>query len=403
MIQLADKKYCTGCSSCMDSCPKHAINMREDREGFLFPVIDEARCIGCGLCVRRCPELAPPRCPDCSAQKAYAVISNDYRRQSSSGGAFSLLAGWVIGRGGVVFGAACDDRLAVRHIGVDSMDLLYRLRGSKYVQSEIGDCYVKVRKLLDAGRMVLFSGTGCQVAGLYAFLGGKRYEKQLVTIDLVCHGVPSPGCFESYLRKLSQALGGKTITEFRFRKLDSWDYRPAVQLPEGKWHVLRLSENVYMDAFFDGITFRESCFHCRYCNTRRMGTVTLADFWGVGQHGKRFSKNVAAGVSLVIDNVGMVSAVKAELEKHAYVEERPMDEAVAGQHNLKQPVARRPQRDTAITDLMDEHITLAAFARKYGYPYRPTLKTAFVGLAKDLIYALGLYNVYKTIIYKFDK
>ena len=98
-----------------------------------------------------------------------------------------------------------------------------------------------------------------------------------------------------------------------------------------------------------------------------------------------------------------MSAVKAELEKHAYMEERPMDEAVAGQHNLKQPVARRPQRDTAITDLMDGHITLAAFARKYGYPYRPTLKTAFVGPAKDLIYALGLYNVYKTIIYKFDK
>ena len=402
-IVLAGKDRCTGCAACAQSCVHNAISMEEDGEGFLFPTVDSDKCIGCGLCVGRCPELSPIKRLDYSNQKAYAVISNKYRKQSSSGGAFSLLGEWVISRGGVVFGAAYDDNLAVKHISVDSIEGLQKLRGSKYVQSDVGDSYRQVKSFLSEGRMVLFSGTGCQVAGLYAFLSGKRYEGQLITIDLVCHGVPSEGMFRHYLGKLSSDLGVENIRGFHFRKLDSWSIVPAVQLSEMKWHILRLSENVYMKAFFDGIIFRESCFSCQYCNTRRIGTFTVADFWGVGRHGKRFAKNVAAGVSLVIDNVGVMSAIKAEVEKHAYIEERSMTEAIVEQRNLKIPMSRKPERDTAVKDLMDKNVTLDNFAKKYGYPYRATIKTILTGMAKDLIYVLGLYNMYKTIIYKFGK
>lgn len=403
MIVLASKDKCTGCAACAQSCTHVAISMEEDGEGFLYPTIEKDKCVGCGLCVQQCPELSPIKRLDYSVQKAYAVISNDYRKQSSSGGAFSLLAGWVISHGGVVFGAAYDNNLAVKHIAVDTMAELCNLRGSKYVQSDVGDSYKQVKGFLIKGRKVLFSGTGCQVAGLYAYLHGKRYEGQLITLDLVCHGVPSPGAFRCYLSKLSHMLGNEYIKGFRFRKLDSWSIIPAVQLSESKWQLLRLSENVYMDAFFDGITFRESCFHCQYCNTQRIGTFTLADFWGIGRYGKHFNRNVASGVSLVIDNVGLIPEIKAELEKYAYIEERPIEEAIAEQHNLKMPIQRSAKRDSAAKDLMDRNISLTDFAKKYGYPYRVTLKSAIVSMVKNLIYALGLYNVYKTIIYKFGK
>ena len=402
-IKLAGKDNCTGCAVCEQSCTYSAISMEEDSEGFLFPKIDKDKCIGCGLCVQRCPELSPIKRLDYSMQTAYAVISNDYRKQSSSGGAFSLFAEWVIKQGGVVFGATYDDGLTVKHIAIDTMEGLCKLRGSKYVQSAIGNSYRQVKTFLSEGRKILFSGTGCQVAGLYAYLNGKRYDGQLYTLDLVCHGVPSYGAFRCYLDKLSCKLGVKDIIGFRFRKLDSWSIVPTVQLSESKWSMLRLSENVYMDAFFDGIIFRESCFRCQYCNTQRIGTFTLADFWGIGRHGKPFSRNVASGVSLVIDNVGLMSSIKKELEKYAYIEERSIEEAVVEQRNLKTPMSRSVMRDSAVKDLMDKRMSLTEFAKKYGYPYRVTFKTIVANIVKNLIYAFGLYNVYKTIIYKLGK
>lgn len=403
MIKLVDRFHCTGCAACANVCSHNAITMEYDEEGFLQPHINYKKCVECGLCVRRCPELSPIKRLNYSVQKAYAVISNKYRKKSSSGGAFSLLAEWVLNHNGVVFGAAfCNDNV-VRHIAVDTIAKLNKLRGSKYVQSDVGNSYRQVKKFLADGRKVLFSGTGCQVAGLYSYLNDKRYDGQLFTLDLVCHGVPSPGMFRCYLDKISDVLGVKDIKEFRFRKLDSWSIIPAIQLSETKWRLLKLSENVYMDAFFDGITFRESCFHCQYCNIQRIGTFTLADFWGIGRHGKHFSRNVASGVSLVIDNVGLMPVIIAELKRYAYIEERPMEEAIAEQHNLKKPIQRSVKRDNAVKDLMNRQISLTDFAKKYGYPYRVTLKSTIIYIIKNLINALGLYNIYKTISYKVGK
>ena len=356
MIKLADKYHCTGCSACASSCWVNAITMVRDEEGFLQPAINPGICRECGACQQHCPELHPLKRLNYSCQEVYAFISKTDRTKSSSGGAFSVFARWIFSKNGVVVGACINDKMYVKHIVVDNIEGLNSLRGSKYVQSDLNDTYSMVRAYLKNNRMVLFTGTGCQVAGLYAFLGGKRYEGLLFTIDLVCHGAPSQGVFDSYLSKLQKklALTGENIEGFRFRKLDSWDYRPAIKFSESKWRLLSLSENAYMDAFFKGITFRESCFNCQYCNTQRIGTFTIADFWGIGRHGSKFSKNVSSGVSLVIDNLGVLNEIKAELDKYAYIEKRTMSEAIVEQSNLKYPMKRLKERDFAIKSMISE-------------------------------------------------
>lgn len=407
MIKLADIYHCTGCASCAQSCGHEAISMLTDNEGFLQPIIDTRKCVECGLCQKHCPELKPIERLAYEQQKYYALIYDQDRKISSSGGAFSVFAKWIIAQGGIVYGATINEKFEVKHIGVEGAEELSKLRGSKYVQSIIGDTYKEIRNHLRSNRKVLFVGTGCQVGGLYAFLNGKRYEGMLYTLDLVCHGTPSYGAFKSYLSKLEKIdspngeLGN--IKEFRFRKLDSWSIVPAVKFAKSKWRILNLSENAFMDAFFKGITFRESCFRCQYCNTKRIGTFTIADFWGIGRRGLNFKRNVASGVSLVVDNTGLMPSMIDELRSMAYIEERPKEEAICEQVNLKNPMERLDVRDTAVLDMIDPSISLVDYAKKYQLPYKATMKWRIQKIVKDVIYAFGLYNVYKTIIYKLGK
>lgn len=400
MIELASLKLCTACRACESICPKHSISMIPDKEGFLQPVIDQNKCIECGMCMRTCPALrVVPR--QNGGQKAFAMISHQDRTLSSSGGAFSVFSRIILNHGGIVFGATLDNNLQCRHIGIENVADLSRLRGAKYVQSDVGSTFLEVKKNLLKNRKVLFSGTPCQVAGLYSYLG-KRYDDLLVTLDLICHGVPNQQTFNSYLNKLASAKH-KKVTDFQFRKMDSWSIIPSVKYNNGKWERLDLWENAYMDAFFKGITFRESCFNCKYCNLNRQGTFTIADFWGVGGGAQPFKKNVAQGVSLVIDNQGKISDYIDEISQLAYIEERPLSEAVEKQHNLKLPMQRCPERDFAIRLMLDDDVSLFEFAKQCGLPHKKTIKHFFVRTVKNMIDRLGLYNLYKTVSYKMGK
>ncbi len=403
MPNLPVDKGCTGCGACVQTCTKQAIQIIEDREGFFVPGIDALKCVECGLCEKRCHVLNRPQ-QDLTHRKAYAVISNDDRKKSSSGGAFSVFARYILSKGGVVFGAAYDPFPKLKHIAVENLEELDRLRGSKYIQSEINDTYWKVKELLKTDRMILYTGTPCQIGGLYAYLGGKRYEGQLITLDLVCHGVPNQATFSAYLEKLLNVGGNRNnkITDFRFRNLDSWSIVPAVELNGSKWSLLDQEANAFMTAFFRKCLFRESCYSCQYANMNRIGTYTIADYWGIGSQGKKFKKNIAAGVSLVLDNTGNMETILPELRKLAYIEERPLDECKAKNHNLNAPSERPASRDTAVEDLLNKDMSLVQYAQKY-HMLDGIAKHLVKKVFRDIVYGLGLYNVYKTISYKLGK
>lgn len=220
---------CSGCTACMNICAHHAITMQENKEGFLYPVRDVVKCINCGLCERICP-LEHPVYKN-SQPAVYAAYDKNARTGSSSGGLFFTIASHVIRRGGMVFGAAYVDGLKVKHVQARTIAELETLRGSKYVQSDLGDCFKQIKEELQKGTLVYFSGVGCQVAGLYAYLR-KNYEN-LITSDIVCHGVPSQRMFDMHLSHIEKKHKSKVIG-YSFRDPRYWLTREEASLANGK-------------------------------------------------------------------------------------------------------------------------------------------------------------------------
>lgn len=231
---LNDKRECCGCSACSQVCPKECIDMLEDREGFLYPEIDSNKCIECDKCRKICPvvnadEGKEKNIRDTVYPVAYGGwnLDNDIRLESSSGGAFSVMAEKILEQKGRVYGCALDNHMKAVHIGVDTKKQLYKLRGSKYVQSEMGNIYREIKSVLETGRKIMFVGTPCQVAGLNSYLG--KYYENLIKVDFICHGVPSPKVFKSYIKHLEKGKGGKIIT-FKFRNKDHGWHSSGMQL-----------------------------------------------------------------------------------------------------------------------------------------------------------------------------
>jgi len=273
-------KNCTGCSACRDRCPQQAIKMREDREGFLFPTINESKCNQCGLCIEICPVNTVVPVETIYEPTVYAAWTKDREllRRSTSGGVFSEIARGVLDKGGVVFGAAYDENMVVRQVAVKALDDLDKLRGSKYVQSDVGDSFRQAKDYLDAGRYVLYSGTPCQIAGLYAVVG-KNYGN-LLTCGLICHGVPSPKVFRMYLDTLEKRYHSK-VTGFAFRnKRNGWKY-PTVRIEMENGKIINESnlDNHYNLGFLKNIFLRTSCYQCPTKTGEIVADIMLGDFW----------------------------------------------------------------------------------------------------------------------------
>ncbi len=293
-------KDCCGCYSCMQVCPKNCITFKEDAEGFMYPRIDTEKCVDCGACVKHCPVLSPVKTAENPTVYGAKVRDSAVSKNSTSGGIFRPLAGAVLNTGGAVFGCAYDENLNARHIMVENTADLIKLQGSKYVQSDTRGVYSLVKSELLKERPVLFSGTGCQVAGLRSFLGDKDYPN-LLTVDIVCHGVPSQKLFSRYLEYLGAKAGGK-ITSYNFRSKEKhgWGLYYKAVTDNNKTKTGYGYYDPYYYSFLNCMTYRESCYSCKFANSRRTGDITLADYWGIEMIDPSFYDK--KGVSVVMIN-----------------------------------------------------------------------------------------------------
>lgn len=325
MISICENTSCTGCMACVNVCAHNAINMIPDKEGFLRPCINQDLCKNCGLCSKVCPvnSFVAKQIP----KRVYSGWSRDdhIRRASSSGGAFSEIALPILKRGGVVFGCMLNAELKAVHSFVESEEELHKLRGSKYVQSYIGDSYQQVRTFLREGREVLFSGTPCQIAALRKYLQ-KDYDN-LWTVDIICHGVPSPLILEEYKKYIEESEHG-TIESIKFRsKRVSWFYFEMLisfrdQHPDyhGSYYT-----DPYIRGFLRDYFLRPSCHQCQYATEDRVSDFTIADWWGYNKTAPRDRNYMQKGVSLILANSD--KAVRAIKEINMDLQLRTIEEA----------------------------------------------------------------------------
>ncbi len=329
IICAAEK--CTGCLACVNSCPADAIDIGADATGAIAPHIAAHKCIDCGLCAKICPANTPR--PLRRAPHAYAAWSEN-EPKSSSGGVAAVMARQVVTNGGAVYGAVIENG-KTRHIRVDTLEQLPRLRGSKYVQSDIGLAYRTAKQDLTDGRQVLFTGTPCQIAGLQAFLR-KDYDN-LLTVDLICHGTPSP----DYLKQHLDSKTGGDWDAFSFR--GEYDFCMTAY-KDGKVVYQQPSEDdIYFDAFLKGLTYRDACYACPYSRLERVADITVGDFWGLDR--QVLEQPYEGRISVVLPNTEKGQAFFETLQGQLVCEQRPLEEAASEQQdNLRHPSVPHPDR-----------------------------------------------------------
>lgn len=342
MIKIAHKKDCCGCGACAQVCPSRCISMQADEEGFLYPAVDEKRCIQCDACQRACPILRGKE-PNSENVAAYAAYSpnEQIREASSSGGIFTVLADWVLRSQGVVFGAAFAEDFSVQHVKVEHTEDLHILRGSKYLQSRIEDTYREASAALEEGRMVLYSGTGCQIAGLKAYL--KKDYDDLYTVDVLCHGVPSPLLWQKYLREQEKRFGA-VVAQVSFRsKTNGWkSYSMEQQFQNGTNYCKELSQDLYLQCFLRDICLRPSCHSCQFKDFPRVSDLTIGDAWGIGKQMPDMDDD--RGTSIVIVNSGKGKQLWEEIRAQTKFEPGDLERLLPSGADSRRSVKPHPRR-----------------------------------------------------------
>ena len=289
---------CTGCRACANACPKGCISFRKNKEGFLYPQVDYSECIHCGKCLKACPVYNSLKTEH--NRKCFAVKAGDkVRKTSSSGGVFYHLADEVLSKQGVVFGSAFDENMDLKHIAITNKKDLYKLQGSKYLQSNTKNAFKEVKEYLDDKKTVLYVGTPCQIKGLNLFLN-KKYDN-LYTVDIICHGVPSPLVFSKYISKLEEKYNSNVI-KYNFRnKEDGWKkYNTTVEFEDGNIFKEKYDQNIYMKGFLRNLYLRKSCYKCSAKGFTSGSDITLGDFWEIQEELPEFDDD--KGCSIVFVN-----------------------------------------------------------------------------------------------------
>lgn len=397
MIEIKDKRDCCGCWACENVCPKQCIRMEEDEEGFRYPHIEKDTCIDCGLCEKSCPVLnAKPE--DTPHQQHGWLVQHkneEIRHESTSGGAFTAIASWVIQQGGVVFGAGYrPGTFTVVHQAVEREEDLEIFRNSKYVQSEMGDCFQKALSYLKDGRLVLFSGTPCQIEGLLGFLKGKMYDNMLL-LDVVCRGVPSPLLLQSYITAKRRLIGGE-FKKLLFRdKYYGYHYSSfsIYNEDETRDYHKGVETNAYLRAFFSNLSDRPSCYDCRFKKRYRRSDLTLWDCFPI----EKFTKK--------LDGKG-TTRVLVQSEKGRWVMEAVMndiyavavdpDKLTSGVREMFHSVPLNPKRSQFFDDY--NRMESEAFFQKW---FPVTWKVRLNAFVRLTCHRLGIYTFSKRLFMMF--
>lgn len=357
---IVASKQCSGCYACVSACPQSCIKMKIDNEGFWYPEVLSDSCIDCGVCERVCPtkhKQAQIREP-----AAFAILNKDenVRSRSSSGGVFTVLAEHIIESGGVVFGAGFDEGFNVVHSFAEQKSDIRQFRGSKYVQSRIGQSYIKARQFLKSGRPVLFSGTPCQIAGLKSYLG-HEYDN-LFTVDLICHGVPSPKAWNKYLKHNEQRAGAP-VADVNFRsKQQGWKkFEMALSFGNKMVYNKTLDKDEYLRAFLQNVTLRPSCYECNFKTLGRASDLTLADFWGVDTVMPELADD--KGVSLVFVHSDKGKNLLDSISDKIVWQQADLKKAIAFNSAAVKPVEKHSARDLFFKDL--DNMPFDALVNKY--------------------------------------
>lgn len=362
MIQINKKNQCSGCTACYTICPKQAIAMVPDNLGFMYPIVDNNLCVDCKLCEKVCPFNQEQRKGTPMYEYAARNSSIQELKESRSGGVFPALYKTIITRGGRVYGALFDDNLNVRHQCADNEESCKGFRGSKYVQSELGNTFQKVVCDLKQGLKVLFSGTPCQVAGLLKIVH-PHLSRELYTVDIICHGVPSPRLYKDYLTYLENKNESKVVSfNFRDKSVNGWhDHKESAILENGK----RIVDTIYTDLFYTNCFFRESCYTCPYASTHRVADITLGDLWGWESIDKTLNDD-DLGVSLVFVNSEKGYRLLEIAKTSISLKQLTLEQCL--QRNLKEPTSLPSIRSELISIYESNNIDSLI-----NYVFKPTL------------------------------
>lgn len=331
---LADNKTCTGCLTCVDTCPKGALTAIYNEEGHLTYRCDTDKCVLCHLCEHACPVVSsfPYKQENSSSFYAAWCLNKQARAKSSSGGAFVAMAQYIINQGGYVVGASNEGVCDIKHIVINDLKDLPKLQGSKYIQSDAHNIYKQTYNLLKDGKLVLFSGTGCQVAGLLSYLKRKKYSGHLVTVDLICGGVPSKLLADKFIE--NEPFKVSKILSFRTKengwKSKGFAYNMKCIDADGKIHDYTKKRNLLTDGFCSEMTERYSCYDCKFNGSSRACDFTIGDLWGDTKHKEQHQD----GVSLIIAHNNKAINLLTQMKEYLHFEPTDSKHAIANNHRI---------------------------------------------------------------------
>lgn len=397
MVKLAEAHECTGCMACLSSCKHGAISQSIDARGFCVPEVDDCVCVECGRCVECCPVISPVEFND-EPSRIYAAWSLDLaqRRNSTSGGIFGLIAQKVLADGGFVCGAVINNDNQVEHTISNDFEIVKKMTGSKYVQSDVSHVYSKMVSLAKEGHSILFSGTPCQVAALSKLIPAS-IRKRFLLIEVVCHGVPSPLIWREYLLWRETRTKSKIMKiSFRYKE-PSWSiFSMRLALENGSVITDDCYTDPYLNAFLQDYITRECCHSCSYCSSRRCSDITLADFWGYVSRSK-MNRNTEDGISLVLINTVCGEDCFESIKTNLNVVEKSFKEAANGNQCLRKPYKANIKKEEFWLDYKTYDFEFVAM--KYLGPRRPNKKHLFSMFVDNYTFLLpnAFRNLYEKI------